>query len=522
MSNAGRGFTLIELLTTVTIIGLLSTIGTVSYGFIRMKARDAKRVADIRTIRNAIEIYFEQNSSYPGAPPQGVILGTEKAKVISDAGITPIGAEKGLTYLLGVPLNVEPGGIPFLYRGRNADGFACVSRCEHYEVTFSLESPTGDFVSGPHKLTDLGIEGPEGGYKGFEPPSFLANYIPGAEDVQVILGSAQEIAATARKNVDRPEVQTANKALVAPAAVVASIANFAAVAATVLPIANLGQFFAIFMLQPLLLLTRRKRQTWGTVYNFNTKVPVDLASVRLIDSATNRPAAVKVTDKDGRYAFTARRGTYRLEVSKPGFAFPSPAAASLTADGRFTDIYHGTLIQVDNDGQSVTVNVPLDPEREPSAEVRELLSIENKKQLRKALALSGPLLGLAALVVTPSIPMLILFLVHLFVYNAFKRMAEPVAVKNQGVVYDEETRDPVGKAVVRILSLPYHKVLETRLTDSKGRYSFYVGNGKYYLTVLKPGFEKTETTEIDFTAIEKPTFIASDLPMRRAAEAGKK
>ena len=317
-------------------------------------------------------------------------------------------------------------------------------------------------------------------------------------------------------------MQTANKALLAPAAVVASIANFAAVAATVLPIANLGQFFIVFILQPLLILTKRKRETWGTVYNFNTKVPVDLASVRLIDSATNRPVATKVTDKDGRYAFTPRRGTYRIEVSKPGLVFPSASSASLADDGRYVDIYHGTLIRIDNDGQSLTVNIPLDPEKEPAAEVRELLSIENKKQLRKALALSGPLLGLAALVVTPSIPMLILFLVHLFVYNAFKRMAEPVPVKGQGVVYDEETRDPIGKAVVRILSLPYHKVLETRLTDAKGRYSFYVGNGKYYLTVLKPGYEKTETTEIDFTAIDKPTFIASDLPMRRAAEAGKK
>ena len=76
-------------------------------------------------------------------------------------------------------------------------------------------------------------------------------------------------------------------------------------------------------------------------------------------------------------------------------------------------------------------------------------------------------------------------------------------------------------AVVRILSLPYHKVLESKLTDAEGRYSFHVGPGEYYLIALKPGYGKTETDPIDFTKIDKPAWVASDLPMRRSLEAGK-
>jgi hypothetical protein len=68
-----------------------------------------------------------------------------------------------------------------------------------------------------------------------------------------------------------------------------------------------------------------------------------------------------------------------------------------------------------------------------------------------------------------------------------------------------------------VLSLPYHKVLETRLTDGQGRYSFNVGAGSYYLTAVKPGYEKTQTEPIDFTRIDKPAWIASDLPMRKSA-----
>ena len=50
-----KGFTLIELLVVTAIIGVLSTVGIVSYNFVRVKARDTARVADIRTLRTAVE-----------------------------------------------------------------------------------------------------------------------------------------------------------------------------------------------------------------------------------------------------------------------------------------------------------------------------------------------------------------------------------------------------------------------------------------------------------------------------------
>ena len=101
-------------------------------------------------------------------------------------------------------------------------------------------------------------------------------------------------------------------------------------------------------------------------------------------------------------------------------------------------------------------------------------------------------------------------------YAFFKRLAEPPKPKTYGVIHDIDTHKPVKGAVVRVLSLPYHKVLETRLTDAQGRYAFNVGAGLYYLTALKPGYEKTQTDEIDFTKNAEPAWIASDLPMRKA------
>jgi prepilin-type N-terminal cleavage/methylation domain-containing protein len=64
----GRAFTLVELLVVIAVIGLLGTIAVVSTNSARIKARDAKRSADLRQIRNAVEFYYQTNNKYPGVP----------------------------------------------------------------------------------------------------------------------------------------------------------------------------------------------------------------------------------------------------------------------------------------------------------------------------------------------------------------------------------------------------------------------------------------------------------------------
>ena len=62
------GFTLIELLVVVSIIGILATIVLVSLNTARMKARDVRRLADLRQVALALEMYYDDSPdmSYPG------------------------------------------------------------------------------------------------------------------------------------------------------------------------------------------------------------------------------------------------------------------------------------------------------------------------------------------------------------------------------------------------------------------------------------------------------------------------
>jgi len=60
-----RGFTLIELLVVVAIIGILASIVLVSLSGARGKARDARRIADVKTIQLALANYFNDYGFYP-------------------------------------------------------------------------------------------------------------------------------------------------------------------------------------------------------------------------------------------------------------------------------------------------------------------------------------------------------------------------------------------------------------------------------------------------------------------------
>lgn len=60
-----RAFTLIELLVSISIIGILVTIGLSAYSTINKRSRDTKRKSDVEQVRSALEMYRSENKYYP-------------------------------------------------------------------------------------------------------------------------------------------------------------------------------------------------------------------------------------------------------------------------------------------------------------------------------------------------------------------------------------------------------------------------------------------------------------------------
>ncbi len=64
-----KAFTLLELLIVIGLIAILIGLGSVSYSTAQKKARDARRLGDLKAIQNALEQYYSVCSDSPNTYP---------------------------------------------------------------------------------------------------------------------------------------------------------------------------------------------------------------------------------------------------------------------------------------------------------------------------------------------------------------------------------------------------------------------------------------------------------------------
>lgn len=75
LQKSPRAFTLIELLIVIAIVGILSSVVLTSLGGARGKARDAKRVAELKGAQAAIELFYDACGQYPATFTTGASNG---------------------------------------------------------------------------------------------------------------------------------------------------------------------------------------------------------------------------------------------------------------------------------------------------------------------------------------------------------------------------------------------------------------------------------------------------------------
>ncbi len=132
--NKKKGFTLIELLVVVAIIGLLSTLSIVALNSARAKARDARRVSDVKQIQTALELYYNENGTYPTStsnliPAYMGIVPTPPTPVTDGSCTAPTGS--------------------YTYNRQNTNT---------YTLAYCLGAPTGGLASGAGTATPAGIK----------------------------------------------------------------------------------------------------------------------------------------------------------------------------------------------------------------------------------------------------------------------------------------------------------------------------------------------------------------------------
>lgn len=309
-----------------------------------------------------------------------------------------------------------------------------------------------------------------------------------------------------------PEAQTA--ATVAQPIVIASAVGGAIILATSF---NLFPFLQYLFTAPLLFFARRRRRQFGLIYNAFTKVPIDLAIVRLYSEA-GKIVKTMVTDQEGRYFFQVDPGFYRIEVAKQGFTFPSDTLKGQKQDGDFLDVYTGGLIEVTDKRAIIAANIPVEPVQAP--EKFTPLKIRRRRFLRifqRMIGFSGAILAVLVWIIQPNPWSLGIMIFQIIVLIITMLLIRPKRKKGWGIVYEKVSKNALRNTIVRLYEPKYNKLLETTITDGKGRYAFLAGANEYFVTYEKPGFAKHTVSPVDYRDKKEPTFVSVDVGMQKTS-----
>jgi hypothetical protein len=261
---------------------------------------------------------------------------------------------------------------------------------------------------------------------------------------------------------------------------------------------------------------RKKRKPWGVVYNAITKEPIPLTIVRLLEGSGLKILETQVTDRLGRFGFISAPGNYRLEVVKPGFAYPSSIVVG-TADFNFRDVYHAEPIILKGKEHGIFFNVPLDPHDPRIA--RANAPVAAARAVTKAVSRAGVMLlaiGTAINYVFVFFsPTLVNFNIF-YLYLAFLGLQVTFQLPESrpwGEVFDSFTLKPIPLSIVSLVETKYDRVVKVRLTDYEGRFHFLPLPGSYKLVATAEGYRFPSTKTIKSKEIRNP-YLGEELMLR--------
>lgn len=94
-----NGFTLFELLVSISIIAIMTALASVAFSGAQKKARDSKRMQDIKLIQTAAEQYYSQSGYlYPSTTAPGDWIAANGQAILSAFPFDPKPSNQGYDY----------------------------------------------------------------------------------------------------------------------------------------------------------------------------------------------------------------------------------------------------------------------------------------------------------------------------------------------------------------------------------------------------------------------------------------
>ena len=218
---------------------------------------------------------------------------------------------------------------------------------------------------------------------------------------------------------------------------------------------------------------RRSKQPWGIVFDKATGAPVAFAT--LVLSQNGKTISTQATDLQGKYGFTADKGTYQLYISHSDYL----------------DFVSDIVVHYDGEIISQDFEVTSKSRDDVNSNLRWTL-YKFKKQIASNLFILNTLFFSIGFVYTlfaiinhltvvnyVILSLYLLQFILMFVFYFFKD-------KEFGQVTDVSTGLPIPGAIVRVFN--DERQIDVTITDNQGRYSFILEPGNYFLRATANGY----------------------------------